>query len=447
LTQAHVFTAAFLLAYCYIAVGTRLRGVAVWAACALGVAVCAIAGLGVDLPHLARSVDVNILLIFAGILLIAEVLMETGVPAWLAAKLVALSGSLGLACLLLCMLSGAVSMFMENVATVMLVAPIALELCRRMEANPVPLLVCIAISSNLQGTATLVGDPPSMILASVRGMSFNDFIVYMGKPGIFFAVQAGALASLVVLGNLFGRDRRRTSWDAHPSVTSWVPAGILVGVIAALVASSFLREGAGMLSGLVCAAGGAFALLWHSLSHRGILPTILRVRRGDSTLESRGSKEIIRGFDFDTLALLAGIFFMVGALESYGVMDAVGRFVAGVSGNSPFAAFLILTWGSVAISAFVDNVPYVTAMLPVAAAVSRSLGLGDNPVMDFGLLVGACLGGNISPVGASANIIAVSMLRKSGFRVGFGSFVKIGLPFTILATLAGSLFLWGVWAP
>jgi Na+/H+ antiporter NhaD/arsenite permease-like protein len=447
LTQAHVFTAAFLLAYCYIAFGSKLRGAAVWAVAAAAVAVCAISGLGVDPGALARSVDINILLIFAGILLIAEVLMETGAPAWLAARLVAVSGSLGVASLLLCLLSGVVSMFVENVATVMLIAPIALELCRRMEASPVPLLICIAISSNLQGTATLVGDPPSMILASAMGLSFNDFFVHMGRPGIFFAVQAGALASTLVLWRIFRRDRRRISWDVHPSVTSWVPAGILAGVIAALVASSFLGPDAGMLSGVVCAIGGSLALLWHSLSHRGLLPTILRIRPRDHLEERRGSKEIVRGFDFDTLALLAGIFFMVGALEHYGVMGSVGSFIAGISGNNPFVAFLLIVWGSVAISAFVDNVPYVTAMIPVANAVSGSLGLAGNPVLVFGLLIGACIGGNISPVGASANIIAVSMLRKAGFRVGFGGFVRIGLPFTILATLAGSIFLWGVWAP
>jgi len=448
LTQAHVFSAAFLLAYAYIAFASHMRGAAVWAAAGMAMAVCALAGLGVDHASLLRSVDFNILLIYSGVLLVAEVLMETGVPAWLATRLVEVAGSMGMASLLLCLLSGAVSAFLENVATVMLVAPVALELSRRMEANPVPLLICIAVSSNLQGTATLVGDPPSMILASSMNLNFNDFF-YHGRPGIFFAVEAGAAASLVFVFWLFRKDRRRVpSWTCPP-VSSWVPALILAGVVSALVATSFLGSGSGggMLPGLICASGGMLSLLWHVLRHRGLLPTILRARRNEEAGVGRGWREMVRGFDFDTLALIAGIFFMVGALEEYGVMGSAASFLAGVCGQSRIAAFLAVVWGSVAISALVDNVPYVTAMLPVTRALSQSIGLAGSPLLEFGLLVGACLGGNISPVGASANIVAVSMLRRAGYRVGFGRFVKLGLPFTVLATLAGSLVLWGVWAP
>jgi Na+/H+ antiporter NhaD/arsenite permease-like protein len=138
---------------------------------------------------------------------------------------------------------------------------------------------------------------------------------------------------------------------------------------------------------------------------------------------------------------------MVNALEAYGVMERVGGFIASAAGNDPFIAFLLIVWGAVAASAFVDNVPFVTAMIPVVRAVGESLGTTSYYYLTFGLLVGSCLGGNISPVGASANIVAVGMLKKRGFRVSFFQFAKIGLPFTIAATLAGSLFVWLIWHP
>jgi Na+/H+ antiporter NhaD/arsenite permease-like protein len=162
---------------------------------------------------------------------------------------------------------------------------------------------------------------------------------------------------------------------------------------------------------------------------------------------SRRNSEILKDFDLDTLMLLAGIFFMVAALSRYGVMEVVGRFIAGVAGNNPLTAFLIIVGGSVLMSAIVDNVPFVTAMIPVTWAVVDAMGGGSHYYLTFGLLVGSCLGGNISPVGASANIVSVAILRRNGYRVSFMQFVKVGLPFTLAATAAGALFIWLVWHP
>ncbi|MBN1433730.1 hypothetical protein JW921_03155, partial [Candidatus Fermentibacterales bacterium] len=153
--QGLVFSSAFVLIYLYIALFTRHRGLVVWAGAGLAVLVCLLAGQAVDIVSFFRGVNYNVLFIFAGILLIAEVLIETGLPAHLAARIVRVSRSYGMSALLICALSSVISMAVENVATVMIVAPIALEVARRSKANPVPLLIGIAIASNLQGTATL----------------------------------------------------------------------------------------------------------------------------------------------------------------------------------------------------------------------------------------------------------------------------------------------------
>ncbi len=442
-----VFSIFFLAAYAYIAVAHKKRGLAIWISAILAILCSLILGCFTgwhEMGTVFSGINFSVLLIFSGILLIAEVLIEVGIPGYLAAHIVTRSRDYGHAAIYLCILSGVISVFVENVATVMIVAPIALEVARKLDANPVGLLIGIAVASNLQGTATLIGDPPSMILAAAENMDFNDFFFMDGKPGIFFAVQIGAIASFFVLHRLLKRDPRALPVVKIPDVNSWFPAWVLAGVIFGLAVLSFFFPGVGLEAGLLCAAGGAVAVIWHS-AYRRKHP---RNPCGEKYC-NRSTRAILRGFDWDTLFLLAGIFFMVGALEQFGVMERIGVFLAGVSGNNPLLAFLLIVTSAVVFSAFIDNVPYVTAMIPVTHAIAQTLGnLGQSHYyLTFGLLIGACLGGNISPVGAAANIVSVSVLRKNGFKVSFMDFVKIGLPFTLAATIAGAAFIWFVWGP
>ncbi len=447
MTSGLIFSLFFVFAYVYIATAHKKRGLAIWITAGLAVVFTIIFGCFAGLHELASiagGINFSVLLIFSGILLIAEVLIETGVPGYLAGHIVSRSKNYGHAAIYLCILSSVISIFVENVATVMIVAPIALEVARKLKANPVALLVGIAVASNLQGTATLVGDPPSMILAAAENMDFNDFFFMNGKPGIFFAVQLGAVASFFILRKFLKKDSRPLPKVTIPEVSSWFPAWILAGVILGLAILSFFFPGVGIEAGLLCITGGAIAVVWHSFFRRGHLGNRGRGKHGD-----RKAREILREFDWDTLFLLAGIFFMVGALEEMGVMHKIGVFLAGVSGNSPFLAFLIVVVSAVILSAFIDNVPYVTAMIPVTHAIAQTLGEAGQShyYLTFGLLIGACLGGNISPVGAAANIVSVSILRKNGYKVSFMEFVRIGLPFTIAATAVGAAFIWFVWGP
>lgn len=437
-----IFSVSFILVYIYIAFGSKFRGVVVWTGAALAVAVAAMAGLDVELGVLFHMVNWNVLLIFSGILFTAEVLIDTGVPAHLAGRIISMSKNYGWAAMLICGLSSVISIFVENVATVMIVAPIALEVSRRHKANPIVLLIGIAIASNLQGTGTLVGDPPSMILAASENMSFNDFFVMNSKPGIFWAVQLGAVASFFVLYHFLGRDRGSVPRVTIPPVASWIPAWILSGVILGLAVMSFINPGVHLTAGLLCMTGGLLSLIWYAFFRR---------RHGHKYENSvdRKTRNVIKAFDLDTLFLLAGIFFMVAALDHYGVMAQVGSFLAGIAGGEPLAAYLIIVTGALIFSAFVDNVPFVSAMIPVTHALADSMGhgSGEHLYLTFGLLIGSCLGGNISPVGAAANIVSVSILRKNGYNVSFWQFVKVGLPFTLVATAAGAAFIWFVWHP
>ena len=430
----------FSLVYVFLAVSKKYRARALWA----GVLVLALLGVyvsgeGVSLWGRAASsarqvfflINWNVMGIFAGVLLVAEFFILTKVPVLLSDILVDRSRNVGQAILLVCLLTSFVSVFVENVATVLIIAPLALQISQRLKISPVPFLIGIAIASNLQGTATLVGDPPSMILASHMKLNFNDFFIYRGRLGIFFAVQVGAVFSFVVLWLFYRKYKQPAIYIEKEKVTSWVPTIMLVAMITSLALVPVLEKaGLHLSAGMICCTFGALTMLW----------AVVRDRPG--------AWKVIRKYDYRTVAFLMGVFALVGTLglEQVGLIDDIKDFMMGLVGNSRALAFVVVVGFSVIFSAFIDNVPYLTAMLPVVTKLSAELG-GDagNPLLPFGLLVGACLGGNITPIGAAANVVAVGQLRREGYPVGFWEFAKIGLPFTIAATIPAAIFLWLVW--
>ena len=384
----------------------------------------------------------NVLGIFWGTLVLAQLFSLSGVPAYLANILVVKARYVNWAILSVCLVAGAISVFVENVATVLIVAPIALVIAQKLKVSPVPFLIGIAISSNLQGAATLVGDPPSIILAGFSGMNFNDFFFLSGRPSIFFAIELGALASLGVLYFVFRRNKERVGIVEKVRVTTWTPAFLLGFMILSLVGASFLGTSINHrlsvnLSGIICVVFGFIGLMWHELTGLGVRES--KEGKLGSTLFHD-----IRILDWETFFFLAGIFLIVGSLTKMGIIDDLASLFIRFAGDSRLMAYLAIVWGSVFFSAFVDNVPYVLAMLPVVR--SLALGMGMNPsLLYFGLLIGASVGGNITPIGASANLVTCGMLKKHNYTVNFIQFVRIGLPFTFFAVLASSTFIWLVW--
>jgi Na+/H+ antiporter NhaD/arsenite permease-like protein len=416
----------FCVVYLFLVLSRRHRALALW----IGVVILFIFGRTTP-ASLVSDINWNVIGIFAGTLVMAELFIHSRVPARLAAILVDRSATVGIAVLWICALTSVISAFVENVATVLIVAPIALELSRRLKVSPVSFLIALAISSNLQGTATLIGDPPSMILAGYQKMSFNDFFFLHGKPGIFFAVQLGALLSFVVLYFLFRKFSQPIRQIPMEPVESWFPTALLALMVVGLAGASFLDPGFRYLGGVICLFFGAVGLVFQYVRDR---------REGRYRW-----RQVLREYDLETTFFLAGIFVMVGALARVGLIDDLARAIMSVTGDSAFWAYTVIVWASVLFSAFVDNVPYLTAMIPVAAALSRGLGIPPQLIV-FGLLIGSCLGGNITPIGASANIVSVGLLRREGYHVSFWEFVKIGLPFTLAATLGSYLFVLWSWS-
>jgi len=422
-----------LVMYALVIAFTHRKALVALAAAAIVVAAGAlfpVAGTVTLGRAIGELVNWNILAIYVGSLVIAELFIYSRVPAALADIVIARSPTLGIAIVTILVITGLISAFVENVATVLLMAPIAIEVCRRLKLDPVPFLIGLAVMANLQGTATLVGDPPSMIFASYAGYGFNDFFIYKGKLSIFFAVQAGAIVGALFFFRYF-RGLGKVRLDlAVEKVVSWVPTALLAGMVVGLAAISFASAGGlHASSGILCLALALAGLAWLVLVRKEPL---------------KAARDLLKRLDWETILFLVGIFIVIGAIGDIGLLDDLARILSSIVGGQVVIGFVVIVMVSVLISGFVDNVPYIIVMLPVAAKLASSLNIHSALLM-FGLLIGSCLGGNLTPFGASANVVAMSLAKKEGAAVGFTRWIRIGAPFTLLTTAASSLFVYLIW--
>jgi Na+/H+ antiporter NhaD/arsenite permease-like protein len=418
----YVALAVFALAYVFFIFFPKRRSLAA----AIAVALSLIFG-ALSVPDAFQAINWNVMGIFAGMGLLSQLFFESRVPAVMAEHIVNRTKNTAWAIMGICIMAGVISSFLDNVSTVLIVAPVALAISRKLKFNPTAMIIGIAVSANLQGTATLIGDPPSMLLAAFAKMTFWDFFFYQGKPAIFFAVEVGAMAAFFCLWFFFRHLTAKTELIREEKVLTWRPTIILVLVVASLIVSSFSRGLFGYTAGLICLIGAASALSLEQFYNR------------KESFQSQLQK-----VDWDTVFFLACIFILVGGLTVNGWTNYIAGKMSLLVGSNILAGFIILTAVSVLVSAVIDNIPFLAAMLPVATTLAANLGANPAPLL-FGLLIGASLGGNITPIGASANVVACSILKKEGHPVTFSQFMKIGIPFTVAAVVAASIFVWLVW--
>ncbi len=374
-------------------------------------------------------VNWNILMIYLGSMVIASLFIYSKVPAKIADLLVEASPNTGIAIVLILAMTGIISIFVENVATVLVMAPIALSLSKKIKINPVPFMIGLAVMSNLEGTATLVGDPPSMIFASYAGYNFNQFFISQGKLSIFFVVQTGLLVGCVFFYCLFSKNRQKSTVEKE-TVVSNVPLYLLLLLIFGLAAISFISTQLGYASGCYVVFLAVLGLLWYKFFQKKSKNEIW---------------DLIRELDWETIFFLINIFIIVGAISETGLLLDLSKFLAGLIGSNKLLGFVLILLVSIIISGFVDNVPYIIVMLPVAGYLATNCGISKELYM-FALLIGSCLGGNLTPFGASANVVSMGILKKEGYPISFAGFLKIGAPFTFLTTAAAAFVLWLIWA-
>lgn len=393
------------------------------------------------------EIDWNVLLMISGTMGTVFFFIESKMPNRLSELIVSSVGSVKWMIVAMSLFAGIISAFVDNVATVLMVAPVALAVCKKLGISPVPAVICIAVSSNLQGAATLVGDTTSILLAKAANLDFMGFFFTEGRPGMFWVTEAGALCSAFIILMMFRKENQKIDMQDRTEVEDPVPTILLVLTVVSLILVSFIPYKENAAPGAFYKpqiTNGILCMLFFVI---GILHEILKKKNPDIV------KAAIREIDYQTLLLLAGLFVVIGGISRAGIIDLLGesilRFSQRGATASPFIIYTIIVWISVLLSAFIDNIPYTATMLPVVASITARLSSQGVPIhpnlLYFGLLVGATLGGNLTPIGASANITGLGILRKEGHEVSPGTFMKYGVPFTLTAVTVGYLLVWWIW--
>ena len=384
------------------------------------------------------EIDWNVIMMIAGTMGTVYLFIESKMPQLMSDILISRMPNMKWVVGALSLFAGIVSAFVDNVATVLMIAPVALAFCKKVNVSPVPAIICIAVSSNLQGAATLVGDTTSILLAKAAGLDFSDFFVHDGHVGMFWVVQAGAIVSALIIIFMFRKENGKIEFSGRTKVEDKFPTFLLVGTVLSLIAVSFIpyKDAAAegqfykpdITNGIICIA---FFIV-------GILRELL----------IKKNKEIVKNafkeIDYYTIVLLTGLFVVIGGVKSAGVIDVIGDAIASLGSGSVFVVYTIIVWMSVILSAFIDNIPYTATMLSIVPVIAGELGI-EPTLLYYGLLCGATLGGNLTPIGASANIAGIGILRKEGHEVKATTFMKYGVPFTLAAVITGYLLLWVIW--
>lgn len=386
-----------------------------------------------------KEIDWNVIMMIAGTMGTVYLFIESKMPQLMSDVLISKMPNVKWTIFALSLFAGIVSAFVDNVATVLMIAPVALALCKKLNISPVPSIICIAVSSNLQGAATLVGDTTSILLAKAANLDFSDFFVDEGKPGMFWVVEAGALASALIILVMFRKDKDKIEFNSRTKVEDKFPTYLLLGTIICLIAVSFIpyksaaAEGQfykpDITNGVICVAFFVIGLIREIVFKKNT--KILK----DSLME----------IDYYTISLLIGLFVVIGGIKNAGVIDVIGNAIAKVGAGSQFLIFTVIVWISILLSAFIDNIPYTATMLTIVPVIAANVGM-EPKLLYYGLLCGATLGGNLTPIGASANITGIGILKKEGYEVKATTFMKYGIPFTLAAVITGYLLLWFIWS-
>ena len=384
------------------------------------------------------EIDWNVIMMIAGTMGTVYLFIESKMPQLMSDILISRMPNMKWVVVALSLFAGIVSAFVDNVATVLMIAPVALAFCKKVNTSPVPAIICIAVSSNLQGAATLVGDTTSILLAKAAGLDFSDFFVHNGHVGMFWVVQAGAIVSALIIIWQFRKDNGKIEFSGRTKVEDKFPTFLLVGTVVALIAVSFIPYKDG-------AAEGQF---YKPDITNGIICIAFFIVGVIRELFIKKNKEIVKNafkeIDYYTIVLLTGLFVVIGGVKSAGVIDVIGDAIASLGSGSVFVVYTIIVWMSVGLSAFIDNIPYTATMLSIVPVIAGELGI-EPTLLYYGLLCGATLGGNLTPIGASANIAGIGILRKEGYEVKATTFMKYGVPFTLAAVITGYVLLWVIW--
>ena len=376
----------------------------------------------VDQHQAFEAIDLNVIFLLAGMMIIASTLGRTGIFEWLAIRSVRLSHGEPLRLLIiLCVVTAILSAFLDNVTTVVLTAPITLSVARRLGVSPIPYLISQILASNIGGTATLIGDPPNILIGSAAGLDFVDFLVNLAPVTVVIFGGFVVIVRLLFRAALQVPAERREAALEETEASAITDRPLLIRslVVVSLTLVGFLLHSAIGVEAATVAMFGATVLML--------------VGRIDP-------HEAFREVEWSTLFFFVGLFVLVEAIVEAGIVGSVAESLATISGGDAVIASLSLLWVSAIASAIVDNIPYTATAIPIVDQLIAA-GLPAEPLW-WSLALGACLGGNLTIVGASANIVVANVGARAGHPIRFREFFRYGSVVVAMSLIISTVYVW-----
>jgi Na+/H+ antiporter NhaD/arsenite permease-like protein len=379
-----------------------------------------------DQEEAFAAIDFNVIFLLVGMMIIANILGKTGAFQWLAIRAAKLAkGNPVQILLLMALITAVASAFLDNVTTVVLMAPLAIFVASILQVSPVPFLLTLIMASNIGGTSTLIGDPPNIIIGSGANLDFLDFLAHLG-PVILLI-----LAVFLVLVFFLFRHQLQTRPELQHRIMELDESEVLTDrsllykslVVLALVAIGFLLHGPLDYEPATVALGGATALILIGRQH---------------------PREALLDVEWATIFFFVGLFMVVGGAEQVGLLEDIGERMADASGGHLWAATMLTLWPAGILSSIVNQIPYAAAMIPVVREMSEGLPVGDsasNPLW-WALALGAGLGANFTPVAAAANVYVIGVAERAGYRITFVQFLRYGLLVTLVSLVIATVYVW-----
>lgn len=367
-------------------------------------------------------VDVNTIGVLVGMMLFVAVVKNSGLFEYIAIKSAKLTHGRPWAIMaVFAIITAVLSAFLDNVTTVLLVGPMTLAITSILKVNPVPFLLTQILASNMGGTATLIGDPPNIMIGSEAGLGFSDFI--LNTAPVVVIIMA---VSLVCFYLMFGR-RLKVAPEDMQSVME-------------LDENRAIKDKSLLIKSVVMIVLVVIGFMFHSALGMesctiALLAAVIMMLIGRQDVE-----EVILGVEWSTILFFIGLFVVVGGMEETGVIDQLATLLIGMTGGNMVMTMLIILWVSAVVSSFLDNIPFVATLIPMILAIQSGSGMDVTPLW-WALSLGACLGGNGTLIGASANVVLSGISNKNGYPITFVSYLKVGFPMMILSIMISMVYL------
>lgn len=368
-------------------------------------------------------VDLNVIFLLAGMMVLAGILRRTGVFGWMAVRAARLAaGDPYRLLVVMSIVTAVASAVLDNVTTVVLVGPVTLFVAAGLGISPIPLIISEIIASNIGGASTLIGDPPNILIGSAADLDFGAFLVHMAPLAVIVMAVYLVAARWIFRGQLHGdAERRRTLLALDERLMIEDPRLLRRGLaVLGLTLVGFVLHGPLHLEAATIALAGAVLLMI--------------VGRQDP-------REVLHEVEWATLFFFVGLFMVVAGMIEVGVIDALADAVSALTGGALAATSFLLLWMSGFVSAVIDNIPYAATMTPLVSALNETHGhTGD--ALWWALTIGTDFGGNATAIGASANVVLLAMAHREGHRIGFGQYLRYGVPITLGTMLIATLYVW-----